>query len=252
MDGFESVFNHSIDAFSKVDDTQQLFQEFRRHKDIYGYICNQDSPPDKEAIDIAKRINPKMVEEYINILKTRKILGYTGITKYPYQDEVDSRHIMMSIICFDTIKGPLNHVIEIGGGFGNWLFLNQHRGIKRWSIIDLPHVGRLQTWCLTQHNINPSTYNIVSAFNYDNIEHADLVIGSHSLSEFSLNTFKEYFDKVIRNSKYLFYAFHRTSLSNELLSKKIDMIHSVFTPIVNIASENGYVLNLLYINRVST
>lgn len=252
MDGFERVFTHSINAFNAAGDVDSLFVEFRHHKDVYGFICNEDSPPDQEAIEIATRMNPKMVESYINILKTRKVLGYIGIVKHPYHNDLDSRHIMMSIMCFNTIKDPLNHVIEIGGGFGNWLFLNQHCGVKRWTIIDLPHVGRLQKWCLSKHGIDPSIYNIVSAFDYGGVESGDLVIGSHSLSEFSFDTFKSYFNRIIRNSKYLFYAFNKYSLSNELLSKKLEMIHEVFSPLIDTYSEHGNVLNVLYVNRVRT
>jgi hypothetical protein len=252
MHGFEHVFAHSVKVFAGVSDPDSLFANFRNHKDIYGYICNEDSPPDQEAIEIARSMNPTMTETYLNVLKTRKILGYTGIVNHPFHNDLDSRHIMMSVICFDTIKEPLNHVIEIGGGFGNWLFLNQNIGVKRWTIIDLPHVGRLQRWCLTQQNISPDTYDIVSALAYDNVGPGDLVIGSHSLSELSFNTFKSYFDKVIRNSKYLFYAFNNYSLSSEMLRQKLEIIHTAFDRVISVSSENGNVINTLYNNRIRT
>jgi hypothetical protein len=98
--------------------------------------------------------------------------------------------------------------------------------------------------------VSKSLYEVISAFDYDgwNSEHKsyDLVIGTHSLSEFSFDIFYSYFKKIISKTKYFFYCYHNTSPSIDLISAKLDIIKTKFKPIVSILSEGGNVTNCLY------
>ena len=155
---------------------------------------------------------------------------------------------MMFVILFTHI--PLvsfDSIVEIGGGFGHWLTLNKHIDFRKWTIIDLPHVSLLQKWYLNKQGISPKSYEIVSAFDYDDWvlfnNSIDLVIGAHSLSEFAYDVFKDYLTKVISKSKYFFYCYHNTKPSVELIQAKIINIEKVFVPIISITSECGNVTN---------
>lgn len=252
MDGYSRVFNTAIDLYNTVENKEELFNSFRSHYQIYGFIDNGDNPPDMEADTIARKTDMKLYSQYKEILRYRKQIGYGNTTPiYPDYANLDSRHIMMFVIIFSNLKEQLNTVVEIGGGFGNWLTLNQH--IPNWTIIDLPHVLDLQKWCLQQQEVDSSQYNLISAFDYDtwsneSIQH-DLVIGSHSLSEFSIEIFTEYFEKVVSKAKYFFYACHNTRPTPQLIKAKLDMIHSKFDMITNIQSERGNVSNYLFIAK---
>ena len=254
MDGYSRVFNTAIDVYKTIDNKEELFNSFRKHFHVYGFIDNGDNPPDMEADTIARKTNMKMYLEYKDIIRFRKQLGYgTSVPLYGDYSNLDSRHIMMFVILFSHIKEDLKTVVEIGGGFGNWRTLNQH--IPKWTIIDLPHVSDLQRWYLTNQEVESSQYELISAFNYDNwatenTSH-DLVIGSHSLSEFSLDIFKDYFEKVISNSKYFFYAYHNTRPTPSLIIAKLNIIETKFDVIVNIQSENGNVSNCLFIRKTN-
>ena len=251
MDGYSQVFNHAITTFELIKEKEDLFEAFRKNHAIYGFIDNGDTPPDMEADGIARKINLNMYHEYKDLLRFRKLIGYGDSTPmYGDYTNVDSRHIMMFVIMFTNIKEPIHSVVEIGGGFGNWLTLNKH--ISNWTIIDLPHVGELQKWCLDQHGIDESKYTLVSAFEYDdwaskNTTH-DVVIGSHSLSEFSLDIFVNYFEKVVSNAKYFFYAYHNTLPTPQLIKEKLNIISTKFSLVLNIQSEGGNVSNCLYIH----
>ena len=141
----------------------------------------------------------------------------------------------------------INNIVEIGGGFGNWLRLNnQIQKFSKWYIIDLPHLGMLQEWYFNKHDINPDKYKLVSAFNYKEIPNPDLIIGAHSLSEFSWDVFEDYFNRLIVKSKYLFYSYHKHLPKIDLINKKLELISSKFNLLASFTSENGNVENSLF------
>lgn len=252
MNGYSHVFDRSIAKFKDVSHNPiPVFEAFRSEQDLYGFIDNGDYPPDEEADSIAKRMNVGMYTTYRDVLKTRKTLGYAKSSSvHSDYTNLDSRHIMMSVFLFSNIRTPLTSIVEIGGGFGNWLTLNRTQAFQSWTIVDLPHLCLLQSWFLEQQGVPKSLYNTVSAFDYTSwaSKHAsfDLVIGSHSVSEFSFDVFYPYFMNVISKSKYFFYCYHNTRPSPELIQTKLQIIHTKFKPIARVLSEHGHVTNCLY------
>jgi hypothetical protein len=239
MNGFKQIFDIGQEAFNiylKDHTEDELFSSFRLHPSIYGFIHNGDSPPDLEAIKIAMAISPELYNLYIARNKNKKILGYgNSNAKYKVYDNLESRHIMLNVILWNTVKEPVNSVVEIGGGFGNWRRLNPD--IQHWTILDLPYVAKLQDWYLGQHDLTCD--RTVP-------DQIDLVIGTHSLSEFDWNTFVEYYYSTVIKSKYLFYAYHKFSAGEELINKKLEMIQKDFDLIVTIPSEDENCANNVY------
>jgi putative sugar O-methyltransferase len=160
----------------------------------------------------------------------------------------------MSILLFSNLlhtKVEVKTIVEIGGGYGNWLYLNQNKKFNKWIIIDLPHVIELQKYYLTHTNVDLNRVSFVSAYNYSEVESEkiDIVIGTHSLSELSLDIFDDYFRRVISKSKYLLYCFHKFMPTIELINAKKDIIDTQFTLVKSIISEKGNVYNCFYINK---
>ena len=253
MYGYKDIFDRSTSKFNSMTSvTDKLFENFRSEFELYGFIDNGDHPPDLEADSIAKITNPAMYEMYKELLHTRIKLGYSDRMTSTYSDytNLDSRHIMMFVILFTHIPSSPDSILEIGGGFGQWLTLNKHRSFSKWTIIDLPHVSLLQNWYLDKQGISKSVYETVSALDYDhwNSKHTtfDLVIGTHSVSEFSFDIFYSYFYKIIIKSKYFYFCYNKYGPSPELIQKKLNIIHTKFEPIVSIVSENDKVINCLY------
>jgi len=253
--GYSDVFDIAIKHFNEYKDKITLLKSFRSHYTIYGFTENGDNPPDEEAISISKEINNDMYNEYLDLLKGRAIVGYEGSTlNYANYNNLDSRHIMMSILLFSSLCKPLKTIVEVGGGYGNWLYLNRTKKFNKWIIIDLPHVSELQKYYLTNTHVNLDNVQFVSAFNYEQVESEDidLVIGAHSLSEVSFDIFTDYFKRVISKSNYFLYCYHKFKPSLKLIDAKIKMINTQFILANSIMSENGNVENCLYINRKDT
>jgi len=249
MEGYSHVFNRSIEQFKGVTDREALFSSFRSQRVIYGFTENMDFPPDEEAVALAKGINLPLYEDYVRLLGVRPAVGYVGSSSnHAAYNNLDSRHIMMSVFLFTRLPEPVSSIIEIGGGYGNWFLLNTNQTFATWTTIDLPHVGQLQKWYLQETRVDTSRWKAVSAYDYSECAGVpvDLVIGTHSLSELSFSLFYQYFQKVVLYSKYFLYCHHITMPSPELLSAKQDLISSHFTLIDSFVSEKGKVLNCLY------
>ena len=250
-DGFECVFQKSRDSFISGS-SGELFENFREHDNLFGFTL-AGGPPDNEAIEIAKGIDSDLYTKYfINHLKTVEKLGYgssVDSTNWNYECN-DSRHIMMSICLFSNIKSIENaRIVEIGGGFGNFLRVNYNlQKFKSWDIIDLPHIGELQKWFLQKSHVPSGVYNIISADSTPSFE-SDIVIGTHSLSELSWDIFAQYFACIVKRTTYLLYSYHVTRPSEPLIRRKRDMIDSEFDCIADIPSEGGWVRNCVFIRK---
>ena len=71
-----------------------------------------------------------------------------GIVKFSTLDNLDTRHYMMSCFVYNYFKQKnvsLTNILEIGGGFGTWRYINEHiMKYNKWTIIDLDFVIKLQ------------------------------------------------------------------------------------------------------------
>jgi hypothetical protein len=253
MNGYSDVFDTAMKQYTTLTETtpkETLFRNFRSDHVTYGFIHNCDNPPEAIAVSIAKETNTELYEKYVENNKNKIQLGYDSFSRvHATYDELDSRHIMMSVILFNTVKGPFDNVVEIGGGFGNWLRLNKGvQSFRSWTILDLPHLLELQQWFHRHHGLDAQ---YVSAFDYEkwasSQEKIDLVIGTHSLSEFSLVTFTNYYYSVIKKARYFFYAYHR--FAHKLLTDtQLQIIQKDFRLVVDISSENGNVGNCVFVS----
>src|SRR5215831_7238053 len=82
--------------------------------------------------------------------RPKSVLGYTWKEDYRQGDVVDCRHIMISAFIFGLQAWPAGiRIVEVGGGFGNWVRLNHSvMDYACWTIVDLAFVSRLQRWYL--------------------------------------------------------------------------------------------------------
>jgi hypothetical protein len=156
----------------------------------------------------------------------------------------------MSILMFSGLPEPVKTIVEIGGGFGNWLYLNREKDFEKWITVDLPHVGELQRYYLGETGVDLKRWRSVSAYDYKEVEEekVDLVIGAHSLSELAIEIFEDYFQRVVSKSKYFFYCYHTSRPTPALIEAKNQMIASKFRLVKSAMSEGGNVANCLYVN----
>jgi hypothetical protein len=253
MKSFDIVFQESENQLTGRN-LDEVFKSFRDQPGPYHFLTatkTQYWHPDTEALEISNSVNQELTQQYLK--KEKPLLGYSSKDYYVPLDHVDSRHIMMSTIIFSTIGKEIDKIVEIGSGFGNWIRLNTDIiNYNNWTMIDLDFVSKLQKWYVSQTVKSRGSINYVSSdteqYNQwlNNLDSIDLVIGAHSLSEFSLPVFEDYFNSILPKTKYFFYATHNTQPSKSLVYKKLEMINNHFNPIVSISSQHGKVSNILF------
>lgn len=186
-------------------------------------------------------------------------LGYGNPNDYVRLDTVDSRHLMMNTLCFSSKHGWVDrrHVVEIGGGFGNWARLNCEAYLMfghlrqdgfRWTIYDLPFVSKLQAWYLESYK----DYVRLRTKIADDDEPPSVVIGAHSLSELPMNLFVDYYKRVVlRTTNRFFYSTHNRLPDLQLVNQKLEMIYNDFDVVDAIISEQGNVTNYIFAPKVA-
>lgn len=247
--GYESIFNKCKEL---SDNSSDDYTNFREKKE-FEFLVNNNPEPDEEALTIGKSINNNLFSEYLNIRKSK--LGFGNIIKYSLLDNLDSRHYMMScFICdyFNKNNILLNNILEIGGGFGNWCYINESiMKYSKWVIIDLDFVIKLQKWFLKQELNNFDKIDFINTNEIskisNNTDNYDIIICAHSLSEISKDNFDIYLnDILIKKTKYLFYAYHTRLPNINLINYKKSMLDKYFEIKDSFLSENGNVNNIIY------
>lgn len=221
MEGYKYIFN---DAENKYLITGAKLSNFRNSRDIYGFCINAGST-DNQALNYAREINNDLYNKFIN--QPKGYFGYDGHEdEYIKIDDLDSKHILMLTYLFDNNSLSFNKIVEIGGGFGNMCRLCKNIiNFNSWDIIDIPHMLELQKYYLENEIYDVSNINFINA--HSDIKYRDvidLVIGTHSVSEFDLETFFNYFRNVILKSKYFYMGYNKECPNPGLINKKIDFI----------------------------
>ena len=255
MKSFNNVFEESKQEASSLNLEKDVFPSFRDNPGPYRFLTaikTQYWNKDEEALKIASSFDKDLFNLYLN--KNKPLIGYSSKEKYVLLDTIDSRHIMMNSMIFSHLGRSVETIVEIGAGFGNWIRLNENIiDFKSWAMIDMAFVSRLQKWYVSQTMDKTNAARFISVdegtqFNdwISNINHIDLVIGAHSLSEISIDIFNMYCETVLSKTRYLFYATHKYQPSKNLISAKMEILENKFDIIKQVENQEGKCINILY------
>lgn len=230
--GYKPVFDKAVQQAASTANYTDLFPDFRNQFDFFHFTMAhyyKRYSSDTVSLEAAKNINPIFYTSLINKGPSKAGNPNTSVVDY-----VESNHILMMTYLATKIGLDWGNVVEIGGGYGNCLRLvSGDISFSSWNIVDLQHVSELQKWFLEAEKIDISKVE----FNQP-ILNPTVVLGTHSLSEFSLSDFEHYMN-LVQDSKWLFYACHNSKPSLELLQKKQEIIKSIFTLDDSLMYEDG-------------
>jgi hypothetical protein len=240
LNGYSDIFNNQKIYFNDYivkNNISNIFNTFRTNHELYGCLDMNVEKPNQEAILLADKINSDIFGKYLICNLKQKIIGY-GDKDFEYSklSNIDIQYILFSIILFSKLKelknDNFNKIIEIGGGFGNLLRINHNiQNFNKWIIIDYLHYNLLQEFYLSFQDIPKNKYILVS----DNVvkinEEIDIIISIFYLSMFSLHEFNNYYDNIIKKTKYFYYVFNYNypsidlnNIKNNIISKDFELI----------------------------
>lgn len=227
MDGYKYIFDNSFESYNRNGGgILESFRDKDKNNNIYNFLINGDYR-DEESLEMAKHIDKNLYEKFTQ--QKKSLIGYTGCENlYRQIDDLDSKHILILTFLFSK-NINFKNIVEIGGGFGNMIrLINNIFEYDTWDIIDLPHIIELQKFYLTNEINDISKINFINciAGEYNINKNIDIVIGIHSLSELSYQDFINYFEKVIKNSKYLYLGYNIACPSRELIQNKLAYINN--------------------------
>jgi len=236
LKGYLSEFTRYEDA-AGTKDLSRIYPDFKNHHEAFNFILSFGDgkfKSDPEAIQLAIGLNPTIAFQLIKKGPSKAGGDYSVI------DVVESRHILLlSYLKTHMGNKPLGNVLEIGGGYGNFFRLaSEIFEYESWTIADLEFITKLQKWFLEQEKVVMDRVTLMPSTHLVDLM-PDLVIGTHSLSEFDLDTFTSYYNRYIKKAKRLLYSSHNTMPSRELLERKMETILTDFV----IASSKKYELH---------
>ena len=220
LSGFDSIFVEGENNYKKHGHKFSNFRDKTNNPMLYNF-CINGGTIDNESLNHARNINKELFEKFMN-QKKKGLTGYKGIEdKYEEFDDLDSKHILILTILFNT-NIDFKNIVEIGGGYGNCIRLSENI-IKydKWQIVDLQYVLDLQTYFLKNEigDISKIEFTDGPNNNYEFKKNdIDVVIAIHSLSELSWENFINYMDYIIRDR----------SLESLIRHKKPDLTLKVF------------------------
>lgn len=239
MRSYREVFDTGEQVAANLGDRyKSVLPEWRQHPELFHFIMANDNllASDYNALALSTGVSSEFTE----------MLLYRGASgSRETIDGVECRHILMMTYLQSQLGRNWGNVVEIGGGYGNCVRLVT--GLIQyynWTIVDLPYILELQKWFLKSEKISTNRIHFHKAAP----ESADLVIGSHSLSEFDEETFDSYFEFVSK-AKWFFYVSHNSSPSIDLLEYKIQQINKKFVLASSMIYEWGASTMRLYKNR---
>jgi len=255
MKSFNSVFEDCRNEASKYNLETEIFPSFRDKPGPYRFLTavkDQYWKKDEEALNIAVAQNKELTAQYLS--KIKPDTGYSSREQYVELDTIDCRHVMMNAFIFSHIGKSVGNVVEVGAGFGNWIRLNENIvDFKTWTMVDIGFVSQLQKWYTDQTLSNKHLARFVSfddrdSFNQwvESLNPIDLTIGSHSLSEISIDIFNLYLEKILPKTRYLFYATHKYQPSKALINSKLELLSQKFNIVKQVENQHGKCLNILY------
>lgn len=138
-EGYKPVFEEARKRAS--DNYEQYFWNFHNHPELFHFAiapANQLSPDD-QALEFANALNPKIYQKLYD-KGPSKVGGGAQVL-----DGVESRHILILTNLIDLLGTDWGHVVEIGGGYGNFLrLISDIVKFKSWAIMDMPYMLELQ------------------------------------------------------------------------------------------------------------
>lgn len=258
--------NDTVALNAIVDDT--AFDNFKQDPNFTNILEHVNYTQGLQYIDRIKTLSPMCGVEFDklswNNYIDNDIIG--NPTKFNFQDQlIHINNLKTSIISPTTLRyicfglqilkviqntGKQNiSIIEVGGGYGGqckilYDICNQFNiNIKKYTIIDLEHVSKLQHKYLTKLNVN----NIVTLSNTNCLDMLDndydLFISNYALGEFKPDVQDFYIDNVLSRSHKSFITWNTHPINPKLTNIAIDEEipqtgHVVFPNIIITNKEN--------------
>jgi hypothetical protein len=225
----ENQFDYYINTIKSFINNDAELKTFRQKLGTTG-ILERDTGAGQLWLNmILNKFGDTILKEKLSLFKRNDIYGAPAILNYGEYGDICPFTLLYIWQGLNTIHkfktNKFNKIVEIGTGYGALcIIMDSLCEYDEYVIVDLPDVVELNRKYLINFPEIYKKVTFIPCNTLTEIPNVDVVISIAAISECSGETQIEYFNKIIKNSKYAYLGYNRqNSAFLNLLSNEFDI-----------------------------
>jgi hypothetical protein len=204
-----------INTCEKIVENDENFSNFKSSEKYNIILEHVDQELGLQYFDHIQKFGKEIYEEKFDNFFENDLIG--NPRQFLYGDKKISpttlRYIKnvldLSSICGDQ---EISKIVEVGGGYGGLCkTLSVLCNFEKYINVDLPQVLKIQQKYLKNFSEIYPKIEFVSCNELEDTSNIDLFISNYSLSELTIETQLNYYNKLIKNSKLIYITYNLIS-----------------------------------------
>lgn len=208
----DSHYNNYIESCKLFCSDEEKFKEFKQdssYTTILEHLSINDAHYFLSKINNSFKKNKHLIEKF----KENDIYGSPSIHNFEYFGLISPSTIRY-IKCVSDISNFLNdielkNIVEIGGGYGGLAkTISCVYNYDSYVLADQKYVNMLSEKYLNLFPELSKKINHINSHSISNVYNVDLTISNYAISELSIDMQNEYYEKILKNSKYIYITYN--------------------------------------------
>lgn len=210
----DSVADNYINVVKLFINDENEFNKFRQKLGTTGILEGDTSCGTLWLNMILNKYGDALLKEKLPLFKRNDVYGEPVIINYGEYGDIcpfTLLYILQGMNIIDNFKtNKFDKIVEIGTGYGALsIIMDSLCEYKEYVIIDLPDVVELNKKYLKNFPEIYSKTTFIYCNELTEISDVDLFVSVAAISECSTETQLDYFNKVIKNSKFAYMGYNR-------------------------------------------
>ena len=212
----DSISSNYINVIRSFVNDEQEFNTFRQKLGSTGILEGDTNCGELWLKMILGTYGDNILKEKLSLFKRNDLYGSPIIKNYGEYGDVcpfTFLYILQGLNAINKFKTTkFNKITEIGTGYGALaIIMDSLCEYNEYIIIDLPDVVELNKKYLSNFPEIYKKITFIPCNELNEILDIDLTLSIAAISECNIKTQLEYFDKVIKNSKFAYLGYNRNN-----------------------------------------
>ena len=230
----EKIAEDYLETCRSAVEDDEIFAKF---KSIQGYknILEHVTPRQgAEYLQVAMEMAGDALLENLEMFKKNDIIGTPDKFSYPETGKISPTTIryIKNVFEMATLLGEssISRIVEVGGGYGGLCkTLSVVCDFDEYVLIDLPEAVGVQEKYLKNFPELYEKCKFIGCDDVEKIENIDLFISNYALSECEYDVQSNYYDKLIKNSKFAYIIYNLVNFNDFYYNKFTETMSETFT-----------------------
>lgn len=201
-----------IDACKKIIEDSNIFDNFKSSKEYNVILEHVHYELGLQYYNHIQHVGKEIYDKYLNRFLENDQIG--NPKKFMYgEGEISPttlRYIKTTLdLCSVCADQNVSKIVEVGGGYGGLCkTLSVLCDFDEYLNVDLPEAVLVQEKYLKNFSEIYPKIKFIPCNELENIPNIDLFISNYSLSELTIETQLNYYNKIIKNSKIVYITYN--------------------------------------------